>query len=79
MQSNAANFHSPTIHEGFRFAKMGSVEHGVVKDTKRWSSITMSTTSLDWGYGSHKLPGRFFTARKLKLILEKSLLGYDLS
>lgn len=39
--------------------------------------VSVSQSSLTFGYGRHACPGRFFAANEIKIIMAKALLGYD--
>ncbi|KAF4999069.1 hypothetical protein FDECE_11628 [Fusarium decemcellulare] len=40
--------------------------------------VSVSPTNMNFGYGRHACPGRFFAASELKMILSTALLGYDI-
>lgn len=40
--------------------------------------VTVSPTGLNWGYGRHACPGRFFAANEIKMIVGRALLDYDI-
>ncbi|KAE8549504.1 hypothetical protein EYB25_008026 [Talaromyces marneffei] len=79
--ANAVN-RDPAIHEdpdvfdGFRFYKMRQRSE---EDTNRHQFVSSSPNSLNWGYGRHACPGRFFAVDEIKLILSKVLQKYDIS
>lgn len=79
--ANAVN-RDPAIHEdpdvfdGFRFYKMRQRSE---EDTNRHQFVSSSPNSLNWGYGRHACPGRFFAVDEIKVILSKVLQKYDIS
>ncbi|KAL9045293.1 MAG: hypothetical protein Q9214_001643 [Letrouitia sp. 1 TL-2023] len=60
--------------DGFRWARM---RKGTSNDTK-YLSVATGPDSLEFGYGSHACPGRFFPMNAIKAILAPILLNYDL-
>lgn len=40
--------------------------------------VTVGMQSLEFGYGRHACPGRFFAANEIKMIVSRSLLDYDM-
>lgn len=39
--------------------------------------VTVSPTALNFGYGRHACPGRFFAANEIKMMLGRIVLNYD--
>ncbi|KAJ4416761.1 hypothetical protein N0V82_006572 [Gnomoniopsis sp. IMI 355080] len=39
--------------------------------------VSVSTTSLTFGYGRHSCPGRFFAANEIKMIIGRAVLDYE--
>lgn len=39
--------------------------------------VSVSNSSLTWGYGRHACPGRFLANNELKMILAHALMNYD--
>ncbi|KAJ4390066.1 hypothetical protein N0V93_007539 [Gnomoniopsis smithogilvyi] len=39
--------------------------------------VSVSATSLTFGYGRHACPGRFFAANEIKMIIGRAILDYD--
>ncbi|KAL9609778.1 MAG: hypothetical protein Q9167_005474 [Letrouitia subvulpina] len=60
--------------DGFRWARM---RKGTSNDTK-YLSVATGLDSLEFGYGSHACPGRFFAMNAIKAVLAPILLNYDL-
>ena len=79
--ANAVN-RDPSIHEdpdvfdGFRFYKMRQRSE---EDANRHQFVSSSPNSLNWGYGRHACPGRFFAVDEIKVILSKVLQKYDIA
>ncbi|KUL90216.1 hypothetical protein ZTR_02016 [Talaromyces verruculosus] len=79
--ANAVN-RDPSIHEdpdvfdGFRFYKMRQRSE---EDANRHQFVSSSPNSLNWGYGRHACPGRFFAVDEIKVILSKALQKYDIA
>lgn len=40
--------------------------------------VSVSQSSLTFGYGRHACPGRFFAANELKMVMANALLKYDI-
>ncbi|CAI6334460.1 unnamed protein product [Periconia digitata] len=78
MQSDPDLIPAPESFNPFRFAQSSSSETHLAEESRRWSSTSMSTTNLAWGYGNHMCPGRFFAVRELKFILTKMLIEYEI-
>lgn len=72
----------PNIFEGLRYynlsetlLKNGLDEKGVAG---KHQFVSVSNSSLMFGYGKHACPGRFFAANEIKLVLAKLLLRYEI-
>lgn len=39
--------------------------------------VSVSPTEINFGYGAHACPGRFFVANKIKVLLVRMLMKYD--
>jgi hypothetical protein len=66
-------------YDPLRFYKMRQQ----AKDTSNESGalnqfVSVSTNSLNFGYGRHACPGRFFAANEIKMIFANALMKYDL-
>ncbi|EUC40519.1 hypothetical protein COCMIDRAFT_41156 [Bipolaris oryzae ATCC 44560] len=67
-------FPSPGTFDPYRYynqRKIGS-EH-----VNRHQAVTVTSTSLTFGYGKHVCPGRFFAVHEMKLILANLLMQFD--
>ncbi|KAK5310324.1 hypothetical protein LTR93_012056 [Exophiala xenobiotica] len=65
----------PDEFDGFRFSKAreaGGVQGG------RYQFASVAKSSMNFGYGKHACPGRFFAAMEIKMILVALLLRYDI-
>jgi cytochrome P450 len=51
----------------------GSVEGGALSQF-----VSVSQSSLTFGYGRHACPGRFFAANEIKMILSNLLMCYEI-
>lgn len=68
----------PDKFDPFRFYRAESqvIEEGVDGGTNHLVSV--SPINMNFGYGRHACPGRFFAASELKMILSRALLDYDI-
>jgi cytochrome P450 len=64
----------PDIFDADRFYKLRS-QPG---NPTRYQYTSNSVTALDFGYGRHPCPGRFFVSAEIKVILAHLLLNYDI-
>ncbi|KAK7909135.1 cytochrome P450 [Apiospora marii] len=64
------NYKDPRQFDGFRFAKLEGRQ-------KAASASTVDTTFLQFGYGPHACPGRFYAVKKAKLVLGRLLQHYE--
>ncbi|EUC34673.1 hypothetical protein COCCADRAFT_35710 [Bipolaris zeicola 26-R-13] len=74
---NDAQFYaSPENFDGFRSYRIrrGS---GKAQDIARNQSVTSNETNLNFGYGRHACPGRFFAVNEIKMVMARVLLQYD--
>jgi len=60
--------------EGFRWAKLASIS----ENPQKLSSVASGTDSLEYGYGVHACPGRFFASNAVKATLAAILLRFEL-
>ncbi|KAI5840172.1 cytochrome P450 [Morchella snyderi] len=68
-----AYYESPEEFDGFRFYKMRQQTGKINKHL----FVSTSPTELNFGYGAHACPGRFFVANKMQLLLIRLLMKYD--
>jgi cytochrome P450 len=68
-------YESPEIFDGYRFVKLRS-QPG---NANRYQYTSNSVTALDFGYGRHPCPGRFFVSTEIKIILAHLVLHYDIT
>lgn len=68
-----ANYANPHNFDGFRFVK----HDGKRGPQRAISASTVDSTFLQFGYGPHACPGRFYAVRKAKLVLGRLLQRYD--
>jgi cytochrome P450 len=78
IQTDPDNFDHADKFDGRRFLPLLNQEKAKDEPSNVISAATMSTTNLAYGYGKHSCVGRFYTVRKVKLIVAKMLLEYDL-
>ncbi|KAF4633486.1 hypothetical protein G7Y89_g4629 [Cudoniella acicularis] len=64
----------PTEFDGFRFSNLRSMPG---KENKH-QFVTTSPDSLNFGYGNHACPGRFFAGNEIKVILIELLRNWDI-
>ncbi|KAF3768858.1 cytochrome P450 [Cryphonectria parasitica EP155] len=73
---------NPDKFDAFRWSRLRENEE--VKGVDRASVgaanqlVTVSPVSLNFGYGRHACPGRFFAANEIKMIVGRALLDYDI-
>ncbi|EZF35100.1 hypothetical protein H101_01365 [Trichophyton interdigitale H6] len=67
------NYEDAHRFDGFRFARYRQKQG----ESHRWLASTIDQKFLQFGYGNHACPGRFYAVRKIKLVLGKLLMGYD--
>ena len=79
------HFKNADQYDAFRFSREreetnGPTEKGraEVLKNKNLSLVTTSETFLQFGYGRHSCPGRFFAAAELKLIVAHMVMNYDI-
>ncbi|KAI0556086.1 cytochrome P450 [Xylaria curta] len=79
VSSDPEVFDSPDTYDPLRF-------HNMRQQTKETSNesgalnqfVSVSANSLNFGYGRHACPGRFFAANEIKMILANALMKYEL-
>ncbi|KAI4944783.1 hypothetical protein J4E91_008470 [Alternaria rosae] len=69
------NYPSADEFDGFRAYKART--SGKAADIARNQFVTTNETNLNFGYGAHACPGRFFAANEIKMILVRLILEYD--
>ncbi|EAW11043.1 cytochrome P450 [Aspergillus clavatus NRRL 1] len=67
------NYTDGSKFDGFRFARYRQKQG----DSHRWLASTIDPKFLQFGYGNHACPGRFYAIRKIKLVLGKLLMDYE--
>ena len=67
---------NPEKFDGFRFY---NIRQSSAEEANRNQFVTVSMDSLNFGYGKHACPGRFFASNELKVILANILLRYDIA
>src|SRR5690349_6671320 len=67
-------YESPEEFRGFRFSDLreSSPSAGA-----RSQFVSTGLDNLNWGYGNHACPGRYFAAAEIKLTLAYVLSNYD--
>ncbi|KAI1176319.1 putative cytochrome P450 monooxygenase [Nemania sp. FL0916] len=68
-----ANYSNPEMFSGFRFAPSNDGENG----QRSIGAATVDSKFLQFGYGPHACPGRFYAVRKAKIVLGLLLLRYE--
>ncbi|KAK1993977.1 cytochrome P450 [Colletotrichum falcatum] len=63
------------LRENKREEEMGSTQAEVVANSQ---FVSVSQSSLEFGYGRHACPGRFFAVNEIKMIMATLLATYDL-
>ncbi|KAK0610723.1 cytochrome P450 [Bombardia bombarda] len=54
-------------------------ENGEIEGSAQNQFVSVSQSSLVFGYGRHACPGRFFAANEIKMIIANALLMYDIT
>ena len=67
-------YESPETFDADRFITLRS-QPG---NASRYQYTSNSVTALDFGYGRHPCPGRFFVSTEIKVVLAHLLLNYDI-
>jgi cytochrome P450 len=75
VSNDPENFPEPEKFDGYRFVKLRSAKEGSTSQYHQF--VTANKTSLNFGYGKHACPGRFFAAAEIKMILAHFLINYD--
>ncbi|KAI0538638.1 cytochrome P450 [Xylaria digitata] len=70
---NADTYDPLRFHNLRQHAKETSTESGALNQF-----VSVSANSLNFGYGRHACPGRFFAANEIKMIFANALMKYDL-
>ncbi|KAF3483150.1 uncharacterized protein GIQ15_02474 [Arthroderma uncinatum] len=63
----------PALFDGYRFERLRQIKGSEQK--YQFSSI--SSTELNWGYGTHSCPGRHFASNQVKILIAALLMKYD--
>ncbi|KAI4602581.1 hypothetical protein KJ359_007796 [Pestalotiopsis sp. 9143b] len=71
--SNPEEFDPLRFHKMRQHAKETSNESGALNQF-----VSVSSNSLNFGYGRHACPGRFFAANEIKMIFGQFIMQYDL-
>ncbi|KAI0193565.1 cytochrome P450 [Xylaria flabelliformis] len=79
VSSDPEVFDNADTYDPLRFHKMRQQ----TKETSNESGalnqfVSVSANSLNFGYGRHACPGRFFAANEIKMIIANALMKYDL-
>lgn len=77
-------FPDPEVFDALRFYKLRQSKSKADSGAKAAETVansqfvSVSASSLTFGYGKHACPGRFFAANEIKMILATILLHYDI-
>ncbi|KAF4509818.1 hypothetical protein G6O67_001762 [Ophiocordyceps sinensis] len=79
INSDTAVFPDADRFDPLRFYKLRKQarEEGSVEAAALNQFVSISQSSLTFGYGRHACPGRFFAANEMKMIVAHALLKYD--
>jgi cytochrome P450 len=69
------NYPDPERFDGYRFYNLRNKKEGVTSQYHQF--VTSNKTSLNFGYGKHACPGRFFASAEIKMILAYMLMSFD--
>ncbi|KAF2097530.1 cytochrome P450 [Rhizodiscina lignyota] len=67
---------SASTFDGFRWARMREEHSGLQAGREQY--VAVSDKAMQFGYGRHACPGRFFAANEIKIILANLLLNYEI-
>lgn len=79
--ANDPDFYSnPEKFDGLRFFNMRqkAKEAGQFDAAAQGQFVSVSQSSLSFGYGRHACPGRFFAGNEIKMIVANCLLQFDI-
>jgi cytochrome P450 len=76
IHTDEANYPDGKTFDGFRHSK--TRQDGTASDRARSQFVSTNESNLNFGYGRHACPGRFFAANEIKLILSRLILDYDM-
>lgn len=71
-----AYYDEPDKFDGFRHWRLRQ-KGGYAGEKHQW--ICSTTSALNFGYGKHSCPGRFFAAVEIKSIFVHLLMNYDIA
>ncbi|RDL34360.1 uncharacterized protein BP5553_07488 [Venustampulla echinocandica] len=72
---NPSTAKGPTEFDGFRFSNLRAMGNG--KENKH-QFVTTAPESLNFGYGNHACPGRFFASNEIKVLMIEVLKNWDI-
>lgn len=70
------HYENPDEFDGYRHYRLRQ-QGGFAGEKHQW--ISTNQTTLNFGYGKHSCPGRFFATIEIKLIFAFIMLNYDLA
>lgn len=70
------NYENPDEFDGYRHYRLRQ-QGGFAGEKHQW--ISTNQAALNFGYGKHSCPGRFFATIEMKLIFAFIMLNYDLA
>ncbi len=75
-----AVFPEPDKFDALRFYKLRQEarDNGEVEASAQNQFVSVSPSSLTFGYGRHACPGRFLAANEIKMVIANALLLYDI-
>lgn len=74
---------NPNEFDALRYYRLRQAKDSLGSGTKAAEAVansqfvSVSASSLGFGYGRHACPGRFFAANEVKMILATTLLNYE--
>ncbi|KAH8651174.1 cytochrome P450 [Xylariales sp. PMI_506] len=83
VHSDSAIFEQPEVFDPLRFYKLRKAKEEGITGAKaaeivaHSQFVSVSRSSLTFGFGRHACPGRFFAANEIKMILSTALLHYE--
>ncbi|CAE7025952.1 hypothetical protein CFE70_003690 [Pyrenophora teres f. teres 0-1] len=69
-------YSNPEIFDGYRSFNLRA--SGNAADIARNQFVTTNELNLNFGYGRHACPGRFFATNEIKMVLARMILEYDM-
>ncbi|KAI1577905.1 CypX Cytochrome P450 [Pyrenophora tritici-repentis] len=70
------NYPNADVFDGYRAYNLRA--SGKAADIARNQFVTTNEANLNFGYGRHACPGRFFATNEIKMVVARLILEYDI-